>query len=55
MGNRNVRGSCEINTYYSINIRVEGIWGRGMLKVKVVVTMRMVAGRSHGCGKQCGQ
>jgi len=55
-GNENVRGpwSYETNMY----IRwVEDVWrpSLGMLKVKVVVVMRMVASRSQGCGKQCEQ
>jgi hypothetical protein len=54
MGNRNVTGprSCETNMYV---IWMEGVWRRGMLKVKVVVAMRMATGRSQGSGKQCGQ
>jgi len=44
IGTGNVRGprSCEINVYI---IWVQGVWRREMLKVKVVVAMRMAAGK----------
>jgi hypothetical protein len=32
-------------------IWLEGAWRRGVLKVKVAVAMKTVAGRSQGCGK----
>src|SRR6266566_9087860 len=53
MGNENVRGPRS----YETKICISDGWrpSLGMLKVKVVVAMRMVASRSQGCGKQCEQ
>ena len=43
------------NQYTSYVIWVEGIWRREMLKVKIIVVGKMVAGESQRCGKHCGQ
>ena len=53
MGNENVRGSqsCKPNMYI---IWVEGVWGRGMPKVKVAVAMRMAAERRRDVGSSAG-
>jgi hypothetical protein len=52
MGNGNVRGprSCETNMYIMWVEGVWPLWRRGMLKGKVIIAVRMVAGRSQGCG-----